>query len=290
MPKDLITAAQAIQRVFNIPVKSSRRLKNGPSLSSQSPCFCARHSSFTSRPSAAVKPFVVPPTAPPTARPRVLREIDPRQYGPKSAAANDDEPRDADIPHRDVVVRLPDNKLSQVRKLRDVLDERMMDEKGRFSQFVRVIAEADPSVGRLYPIVGYFGKQEEKERELAAKKNHRDSAQKEKRLELSWAIGDHDLQHRMAQLHKFLQKGMKVEIIFGSKAWRVTKKVISEDEGQSLLDKIQQSVLQMEGARVVQEFKGKITREGNMIIEGPSKKPKKPSVVVDTEKNVQKAA
>ena len=263
--KTLITTAEVIQHVFNIPVILPWR----PSFRHGLPCRTsrpsARHFSFANPCAATYKPV----TERSAERLAPRREIDPLQFGPKSQDGRP--PRDTEIRHWQVVIRLPDGKLSEVTRLQEILDGRMKDEKGKYSQYVQLIAEADASMDRPYPIVGYFGKREGKEKELAARKKEKEATKKEKSIELSWSISDHDLLHRMDKLQAFLQKGKKVEILFGSKGWRKIKRVMSEDEAQSTLDKIRKAAIQVEGAQVIKEFDGALLREGRIVVQGPLK-------------------
>ncbi len=262
--RGVTTTAQAIQQVFDIPLNSSCRPAFYPRLRFRTTCPYARHFSIANPRSATYKPLTERPN--PVIR---RREIDPSLFGPQSQVEHP--PRDEEISARDVVTRLPNGRLSEVTRLETILDRRMMDEKGKYKQYVQVVAPADPAQNRPFPIVAYFGKKELKEKELAAKKKEKETGAKEKSLEFSWSIDDHDLKHRMDKLKGFLQKGKKVEVLFGSRGWRVMKREISDDEAQSLLAKIREAALQVEGTQVMQVFKGTLLREGTMTFQGPLK-------------------
>ena len=261
----LTTTAQALQKVFDVPLKPSCRPSVCPALRSRTSSPFARRFSLANHRSAIYKPLTE--RANPAPR---YREIDPSRFGPQSNI--DRKPRDEEISARNVVIRLPNARLSEVRTLWSILAGRAKDEKGKFTQYVQVIAEADPTQNRPYPIVGYFGKKELKERELEKKQKDKESFLSKKSMELSWSITDHDLKYRMDKLHAFLQKGKRVEVLFGSKGWRIMKREISEDEAQSLLAKIQDAALQVPGTNVIQKFEGTLLRQGNMIFQGPMKK------------------
>lgn len=73
-----------------------------------------------------------------------------------------------------------------------------------------------------------------------------------KQIELTWAIGPHDLEHKLAQLKGFIEDGKKVEIILASKK-RQRKATI--EEGRALLAKVREKIAEA-GARETQTMQG----------------------------------
>lgn len=94
-----------------------------------------------------------------------------------------------------------------------------------------------------------------------------------KQLELNWSVSEYDLGHRMARLKEFLQKGWKVEIVFGSKrksGWN-RKREVSPEEADLLLEKIRKVVGEVEGA-LEKQMGGEVGKEAMLFFEGKAKK------------------
>lgn len=270
--RSAITTAEALQQVFNVSVKAP--LRPGPRTGLVK-VFCPRAQRFSTsllRP-ATYKPLTAAPepfSQRLGGRPFEAREVDPSRYGPKA----DRPPRDEEIRAWRAHVKLPNGRLSEPQSLQDILDGRAQDEKGKYSQFVQELAPADPQNGRQYSILGYFDKKQLKEQELAQKKKNKQATTKEKSLELGWSIEGHDLQHRLDRLKAFLEKGNKVEIVFGStriRGWGLKRK-ITEAEGKALSEKFRQTALEVEGTKVLKELTGNILGQASMSFQGPGKK------------------
>ena len=276
--RGLVTTAEALQKVFNVPVNTACRPALHPGLRPPNIWSNTRRFSISSRCFATYRPYVAQPELTnrhPESRPFEARDVDPSKYGPKA----DRPPRDEEIRAWRAHVRLPNGKLSEPKSLQDILDERVKDEKGKYLQFVQELATADPRDGRPYSIVGYFDKKEMKEKELAAKKKAREGSTKEKSLELSWSIGENDLQHRIGKLREFLQKGSRVEVVFGStriRGWGMKRK-ITEDEGNELLEKIRRAALDVNGTKVYHELSGKLLGQARISFQGPGRKERETS-------------
>lgn len=98
--------------------------------------------------------------------------------------------------------------------------------------------------------------------DLLRQRREKERAQKEqkkvlkqsvpKQIELTWAIGPHDLEHKLAQLKGFIEDGKKVEIILASKK-RQRKATI--EEGRALLAKVREKIAEA-GARETQTMQG----------------------------------
>lgn len=107
--------------------------------------------------------------------------------------------------------------------------------------------------------------QKEQERKQLKKEN---AKPKTKEMELTWAISEHDLQTKLRQLAGFLNKGMKVQLVLGTK--RGGRKV-DEETAKALMNKIRDEV-QALGAREVTPANGDLGRTMRMNLEGVIKK------------------
>ncbi|KAM3504582.1 hypothetical protein MY11210_008301 [Beauveria gryllotalpidicola] len=107
--------------------------------------------------------------------------------------------------------------------------------------------------------------QKEQERKQLKKEN---AKPKTKEMELTWAISEHDLQTKLRQLAGFLSKGMKVQLVLGTK--RGGRKV-DEGTAKALMNKIRDEV-QALGAREVTSANGDLGRTMRMNFEGVVKK------------------
>ncbi len=179
-------------------------------------------------------------------------------------------PRDEEIRAYRVVLA-EDGKLSQPVSLLDVLDSREKDERGRPTQFLQEVAPANRDEGRPYPICKMFDKRHVREIEMA-KEKAKEVKKQEKQLEINWTIDDNDLGHRLGKLKEFLEKGFKVEVIFGvkRKGWRQRRQASDEDT-KRLVDKIKRTVEAVEGAREWKSMSGKLGGQAVLSFEGKAK-------------------
>ncbi|KAF5131374.1 Translation initiation factor IF-3 [Metarhizium anisopliae] len=89
-------------------------------------------------------------------------------------------------------------------------------------RMVQPYVPADPKNGRpgaQWAVCKIVNKRDEYERQkqLKEKKKAGVGKPKTKELELTWAIGEHDLATKMRQMGQFLDKGMKVEVLVARK-------------------------------------------------------------------------
>ena len=193
-------------------------------------------------------------------------------YGPKDGP--DRRPRDKEIDAFKVyMVRPEDDRLTEPRFLTEVLDARERDEKGRPTQFVQQVSPR--SEERPYPVCKMYDKKAAREAEEAKRKASKASKMKlqSKQLEVSWAVSDNDLGHRLARLKEFLEKGWRVEIIFGSKrksGW-MERKEASLEEANNVLEKIRKVVGEVKGAQE-RQMQGVVGKEAILSFEGKAKK------------------
>lgn len=182
-------------------------------------------------------------------------------------------PRDEEIEAFKVyIVRPGDDRLPELRLLSQVLGARERDEKGRPTQFIQEVSP--PSEERPYPICKLCDKKAardaEEARRKAAKANKLKSQSKQ--LEITWIISDNDLGHRMARLKEFLEKGWRVEILFGvkRKGWK-DKREASPEEANNVLEKIRKAVGEVEGAQEKQ-MQGEVGQQAVLFFEGKARK------------------
>ena len=167
-----------------------------------------------------------------------------------------------------------DNKLDDPILLHDALAARNKDDKGKFTEILRQVQPASPSL--LFPICKYMSLKSLKEKELALEKHERmerASRKQSKRLELNWTIGDNDLAHRMERLREFLSKGRSVEVTLGTqrkRGWQ-KKRPDSLETAEQLVQKVKAAAFEVNGSREAKEMTGDM---GNMVVlyfEGPRK-------------------
>ena len=195
---------------------------------------------------------------------------------PKSLVRPNRPPRDEQIRAMKVHVVNPEtNRLAGPHMLIDVLNERGKDEKGKYTQYIQEVAPPDEGADppRYYPIVKIFDKKLEREKETEKRKAGKEKKQQTKQLEVSWTIGEGDLGHRLGRLKEFLEKGWKVEMLFGvkRKGWNQRREATLE-EVTKVLDKIREAVKEIEGAKEWREMQGKAGGEAVLYFEGKVKK------------------
>lgn len=196
-----------------------------------------------------------------------------RSFGPKHGLTERRRARDEGINAVKVhMVDPQDERLAAPRLLSEVLEARERDEKGRPTQFVQEVSP--PSGERAYPVCKMFDKKAAREAEEARRKAGRATKAKwqEKRLEVSWTVSDNDLAHRMARLREFLDKGWRVEVVFGSKrkGWNERREA-GPEEANKVLEKIRKAVGQVEGAQEKQ-MQGRVGKEAVLLFEGKARK------------------
>lgn len=172
------------------------------------------------------------------------------------------------------MVRPSDGRLAEPQFLSEVLSSRARDEKGKFTQFVQEVSPPGPD--RPYPVCRMFDKKAAREAEEArhkAAKAVKRANRQSKQLDLSWTMSDNDLGHRMARLKEFLQKGWKVDIVFGSqrKSGWSRKREASEEEARGVVEKIRNTVGEVEGAQE-KEMQGEVGKEAVLSFDGKAKK------------------
>lgn len=90
---------------------------------------------------------------------------------------------------------------------------------------------------------------------------------KTKELELSWGIGEHDLQTKMRRCLGFLDKGMKVEAVLGQKKGGAKA---AAEEMQALVKRVRAAALE-QGARESKPAEGELGSTYRLYFEGKKK-------------------
>ena len=183
-------------------------------------------------------------------------------------------PRDEEIKASKVyMVRPEDNRLTDPIPLYDVLELRQRDEKGRPVQFLQEVSPMNVEELRYHPICKMFDKKATREAEVAKRKKGKESKIQTKQLELNWSVTDNDLSHRLARLKEFLEKGWKVDILFGvkRKGWMGRKEATKEDVAR-VLERIRRAVEEVDGAKERKGMQGKEGGEAMLSYEGKIKK------------------
>ena len=183
-------------------------------------------------------------------------------------------PRDEEIKAFKVyMVRPEDNRLTEPLPTFEVLESRQRDDKGRPIQFLQEVAPANVEAGRYHPICKMFDKKAVREAELAKRKSGKEKRIQQKQLEVSWTMTDNDLSHRLSRLKEFLEKGWKVEILFGTKrkGW-MGRREPSQEEIKRVLERIRGAVGEVDGAKEWRGMQGKEGGEAVLSFEGRAKK------------------
>ena len=198
-----------------------------------------------------------------------------------SVVKSEDMQRNPDRPPRDeeikafkvYMVRPEDNRLTEALPTLEVLQSRRRDEKGRPIQFLQEVAPMNVEAGRYHPICKMFDKKAVREAELAKRKTGKEKKIQQKQLEISWTVTDNDLSHRLSRLKEFLEKGWKVEILFGTKrkGW-MGRREASQEDIKRVLARIRGVVAEVEGAKEWKGMQGKEGEEAMLSFEGKAKK------------------
>ncbi|KAL2048213.1 hypothetical protein N7G274_000124 [Stereocaulon virgatum] len=201
-----------------------------------------------------------------------------QDYSPNDAKQEhvrpDRPPRDEEIKAFRIYLVDPETgKLSEPVPLLDVLDARLKDEKGRPTQCLQEVAPASPKEDRPYPVCKMFDKKSVRAVETAKQKAKRETKQQTKQLEISWTVSDNDLSHRLVRLKEFLEKGWKVELVFGArrKGWMGKRKATPE-EIERVLERIKSAVGEIEGAKEWKPMQGLVGEQAVLSYRGNSDK------------------
>lgn len=157
--------------------------------------------------------------------------------------------RDYAIKARYVRMRQPDGGLSQPESLRSA----MSCVKQGTEHLVQIskVDEDGMAICRIMTITDLLKQKKDKER---LQKEHKKSIKQSvpKQIELNWAIGPNDLEHKLTQMKDFIKDGKKVEVVLASKK---KQRRATPEEGQEVLRKVREKLAEADG-REIKEMEG----------------------------------
>ncbi|KAL7808793.1 hypothetical protein V8C44DRAFT_153808 [Trichoderma aethiopicum] len=142
-------------------------------------------------------------------------------------------------------------------------------EAGESLRMVTPYVPADEEEGTpaRFAVCKIVNKKDEYERQKALKERKKVGAAakpKTKEMELTWAIGGHDLATKMRQMGGFLEKGMKVELLVGKKKGG---RAVDAEEAREVLKKVKEEIERV-GAREVKKAEGQVGGTMRLYLEG----------------------
>lgn len=132
--------------------------------------------------------------------------------------------------------------------------------------FVPYIA-SDPKeeIEMSYAICKIVNKRDEFQRLKEVREKAKGRAKpKTKLLEMSWAIGGHDLETKVRRLTDFLGKGFKVEITIGKK--KGSKKEVAASDAKAVLNKVEEEIENL-GAKSTRQAGGEVGATMMLMVE-----------------------
>ena len=202
----------------------------------------------------------------------VNRRFQSFNSSPVGGTTNSGIVEDEDIKSFKVYVVNVDNKLGEPLSLVNALAARDKDEKGKFTEVLRQVQPASPSL--IFPICKYISLKTLREKDLAQQKLERTekaAKRQHKRLELNWTIGENDLAHRMERLKEFLSKGRHIEVTLGTqrkKGWQ-RRKPQNQESAEKLISKVKEVALGVKGAKESKAMTGDMSELVVLYFEGP---------------------
>ncbi|PON24593.1 translation initiation factor IF-3 [Trichoderma gamsii] len=133
-----------------------------------------------------------------------------------------------------------------------------------------VPANAENNTPAKYAVCKIVNKRDEYERlkQLKEKKKVAVAGKpKTKEMELTWAIGGHDLSTKLRQMSGFLAKGMKVELMIGKKKGG---RAVEAEEAREVLKKVREEI-EGQGARETKKMEGTVGGTVRLYLEGVKK-------------------
>ncbi|KAG8856299.1 hypothetical protein FRB91_000928 [Serendipita sp. 411] len=129
----------------------------------------------------------------------------------KSTASSNRRLTNADIPHEFVKLVQEDGKLSE----QPVKLASLLQSINQSTYFIELVSEQGS------PIVRIKNKKEAMKQEREMKEKKLANRVVIKQIQVSWVISDGDLQHKMSQARKYIEKGDRVWVIYSSKPGQV---------------------------------------------------------------------
>ncbi|MCJ1417130.1 hypothetical protein MMC32_003469 [Xylographa parallela] len=195
----------------------------------------------------------------------------PRIFGPRSL--REGPPRDEAIRSRTVRIVSADNKIQEPSYLPDILAS--LDRKTHFIQQVSPVDDPEFPI----PVCKIINKKESRDQERARAKAVKVSQQAAaaKKLELSWGIGKHDLEHRMNKVREFLEEGRRVEIVVGASRRKGQAKKAAKIEAQEAAETfktIREAVAAIDDVTEWKPMVGSVGTMATLYLEAKTKKVK----------------
>ena len=157
--------------------------------------------------------------------------------------------RDYAIMARYVRMPQPDGGLSPPESLHSAIS-RIKQGAEHLVQISKV-DEGRMAICRIMTITDLQKQKKDKER---VQQEHKKSLKQSvpKQIELNWAIGPNDLEHKLTQMKGFIKDGRKVEVVLANKK---RQRQATPEEGRGVLRKVKEKLAEADG-REIKEMQG----------------------------------
>ncbi|KAI3396340.1 hypothetical protein diail_12230, partial [Diaporthe ilicicola] len=149
------------------------------------------------------------------------------------------------------------------RLMKEVLAE--LDRKTTYLEAVALPSAEDESAPQ-WPVCRIVNKKAELARLKDLKERKKKSVTKEKELEMYWAMGSHDLDHKLKTMQKFLGKGYRVKVMLHKKAG--AKARATEEDANALVGRVVQAVQEVNGASEWKKREGQVLGTYTIFLQG----------------------
>ncbi|KAI0378609.1 hypothetical protein F5Y04DRAFT_261794 [Hypomontagnella monticulosa] len=232
-------------------------------------CYLFAPRLFSSSTYSRLSPSISPSSTPiSTAAPTPIHHIRTLTTTPAlhRIVSSNGRPTNRKIPYSWVRIAAPppDSTLSPPRRTDAVLEE--LNLKTHTLVMVAPPPESDEG-GKPAAICRIIDNAAERAAALEAAQQARRKAVDLKELELSWGITDHDLGHKLKGLRRFLEKGLRVEVIVARKRG---KRSATKADADAVVAKVREAVGEIEGAKETRKMDQGTGGEMRLFFEGPS--------------------
>lgn len=191
--------------------------------------------------------------------------------------------RDEAIRAQEIQIVNPDKSLQPPRRLRDTLasidrrtcsliqvGEKIHPQYGNDPGSGAGEADARPRI----PICKVVDKGSFRLAEAAKHKTKKGITAQTKELELNWTISQNDMNHRLDRLKEFLDKGRRVEVVFGKRrrGW-MQRREVTDEEAKAILQQIREAAGTVEGAKEWKTMEGQVRGPLIMFFEAKRDRP-----------------
>ncbi|ERF74324.1 hypothetical protein EPUS_02011 [Endocarpon pusillum Z07020] len=168
--------------------------------------------------------------------------------------------RDYAIMARYVRMRQPDGGLSPPESLHSTISRlRRGDE---YLVQISKVDEDGMAICRIMTKADLLKQKKDKERmQQEHKKSLKQSVPKQ--IELNWAIGPNDLEHKMTQMKGFIKDGKKVEVVLASKK---RQRQATPEEGQEVLRKVKEKLAEADAIEIKEMQGGEVGKHTVLTI------------------------